>query len=66
MRYAASSEFAFISFIFTFTMSMTSFLVNFPTFALFGSFEPAAIFAAFFKRMAAGGALVMNVKDLSL
>ncbi len=31
-----------------------------------GLFEPAAIFAAFFSKIAAGGDLVMNVNDLSL
>ena len=37
-----------------------------PTFVLFGSFEPAAMFAAFFRSIAAGGLFVMKVKDLSL
>src|SRR5207248_2665469 len=36
------------------------------TFCLFGSFEPAAIFAAFFNRIEAGGDWVMKVNDLSL
>ena len=39
---------------------------DFPTLVLLGSFEPAAMFAAFFNRTAAGGLLVMNVNDLSL
>src|SRR5438477_8807537 len=47
-------------------MSMTCLRVTLPTFSLFGSFEPAAMLAAFFNRIAAGGLLVMNVNDLSL
>src|SRR5205085_7285351 len=35
-------------------------------FSLFGSFEPAAMFAAFFNKMAAGGLFVIKVNDLSL
>src|SRR5205085_2211834 len=51
---------------FVFTISMICLRVTLPTFVLFGSLEPAAIFAAFFKRIAAGGLLVMKVNDLSL
>ncbi len=40
--------------------------VTLPTFVLFGSFEPAAMLAAFFRRIAAGGLFVMKVKLLSL
>src|SRR5437667_12423051 len=47
-------------------MSMTCLRVTLPTFVLFGSLEPAAIFAAFFNRTAAGGLFVMKVNDLSL
>jgi hypothetical protein len=47
-------------------MSITCLRVTLPTFVLLGSFEPAAMLAAFFKRTAAGGLLVMNVNDLSL
>src|SRR5439155_3493279 len=62
----ASSLRAFKSLDFVFTMSMTCLRVTLPTFSLFGSFDPAAIFAAFFKRTAAGGLFVMKVNDLSL
>src|SRR5206468_12440766 len=62
----ASSVHSFKSVIFVVTMSMTCLRVTLPTFVLFGSLEPAAIFAAFFKRTAAGGLLVMKVNDLSL
>jgi len=47
------------------TMSMTCLRVTLPTFSLFGVLEPAVIPAAFFKRIEAGGDLVMNVNDLS-
>jgi hypothetical protein len=40
--------------------------VTFPTLVLLGSFEPAAMLAAFFNNTAAGGLLVMKVNDLSL
>src|SRR5947209_7586479 len=63
---AASSLRAFRSLDFVFTISMTCLRVTLPTFVLFGSLEPAAIFAAFFSKTAAGGLLVMNVNDLSL
>src|SRR5436853_5568138 len=66
IRNAASSLRAFRSLRFVFTMSITCFLVTLPTFSLFGSFDPAAMLAAFFNRIAAGGLLVMNVNDLSL
>src|SRR5437016_13797083 len=62
----ASSVRAFRSLRFVVTMSMTCLRVTLPTLVLFGSLEPAAMFAAFFKRTAAGGLLVMNVNDLSL
>ena len=65
-RKPASSVRAFRSFILIFTISMTCFLVSLPTLVLFGSLEPLAILAAFLSRMAAGGDLVMKVKDLSL
>src|ERR1700722_17877757 len=55
-----------MSFIFNFTISITWFLVSLATLVLFGSFEPAAIFAAFFSSIDAGGDLVMKVKLLSL
>src|SRR5437762_4028528 len=66
MRKAASSSRAFKSLRLVFTMSMTCLRVTLPTLVLFGSFEPAAMLAAFFNRTAAGGLLVMNVNDLSL
>src|SRR4249919_3817439 len=66
MRKPASSLREFRSLPFVFTMSMICLRVTLPTLVLFGSFEPAAMFAAFFKRIAAGGLLVMNVNDLSL
>src|ERR1051326_430271 len=65
-RKPASSVREFRSFAFVFTISMICLRVTFPTFVLFGSLEPAAMFAAFFKRTAAGGLLVMKVNDLSL
>ena len=46
----ASSLREFRSLPFVFTMSMTCLRVTLPTFVLFGSFEPAAMFAAFFKQ----------------
>src|SRR5256885_4665727 len=66
MRKAASSLRAFRSLDFVFTMSMTCLREILPTLILLGSFEPAAMFAAFFKSTAAGGLFVMKVKDLSL
>src|SRR5438270_3161928 len=65
-RKPASSVREFRSLAFVFTISMTCLRVTLPTFVLFGSFEPAAMFAAFFNKTAAGGLLVMNVNDLSL
>src|ERR1700677_3329500 len=47
-------------------MSITWLLVSFATLVLFGSFEPAAILAAFFSSIDAGGDLVIKVKLLSL
>src|SRR5213083_243989 len=66
MRKAASSLRAFRSLAFVLTMSITCLRVTLPTFSLFGSFDPAAMFAAFFNRTAAGGLLVMKLNDLSL
>src|SRR3977135_1356613 len=66
MRKPASSLGEFKSLPFVFNISLPFFRVHLPTFVLCGSFEPAAIFAAFFKRIAAGGLFVMKVKDLSL
>src|SRR5438046_7129179 len=66
MRNAASSLRAFRSFDFVFTISMTCLRVTLPTLFLLGSFEPAAMLAAFFNRIAAGGLLVMKVNDLIL
>src|SRR6266511_518820 len=66
MRKAASSSRAFRSFDFVFTMSMTCLRVTLPTLVLFGSLEPAAMFAAFFNTTAAGGLFVIKVNDLSL
>src|SRR5207249_1960878 len=66
MRKAASSFRAFKSFAFVLTISMTCLRVTLPTFVLLGSLEPAAMFAAFFSKTAAGGLLVMKVNDLSL
>src|SRR5665213_1668235 len=64
-RNAASSEEEFMSLDFIFTMSKTCLRVTLPTLSLFGVLEPAVMPAAFFKRMDAGGDLVMNVNDLS-
>src|SRR6476646_9047067 len=55
-----------MSFIFIFTISITWLLVSLATLVLFGSFEPAAMLAAFFSSIEAGGDLVINVKLLSL
>src|SRR5438094_34355 len=63
MRKAASSSRAFRSLRLVFTISMTCLRVTLPTLVLFGSFEPAAMLAAFFKSTAAGGLLVMNGND---
>src|SRR5256885_16722775 len=65
-RKPASSVREFRSLAFVFTISMICLRVTLPTFVLFGSLEPAAMFAAFFKSTAAGGLLVMKVNDLSL
>ena len=40
--------------------------VTLPTLFLFGSPEPFSIFAAFFRRIAAGGVFVMKVNERSL
>src|SRR5439155_25741793 len=66
VRKAASSLRALRSLRFVFTMSNTCFRVTLLTLVLFGSLEPAAIFAAFFNKTAAGGLFVIKVNDLSL
>src|SRR6476659_9188360 len=66
MRKPASSLREFKSLDFVFTMSMICLRVTVPTFVLLGSFEPAAMLAAFFNSTAAGGLLVIKVKLLSL
>src|SRR6202035_5773781 len=66
MRKAASSLRALRSLRLVFTMSITCLRVTLPTLILLGSFEPAAMLAAFFSKTAAGGLLVMKVNDLSL
>src|SRR2546423_7986037 len=65
-RKPASSLREFRSLPFSFTMSITCLRVTLPTFVLFGSLEPAAMFAAFFKRTAAGGLFGVKGNDLSL
>src|SRR5436305_12333679 len=65
-RKPASSLREFRSLAFVFTISMICLRVTLPTFVLFGSFEPAAMLAAFFNKTAAGGLVVMKVNDLSL
>src|SRR5947199_6364075 len=62
---AASSDSAFRSGIFSLAISSTCFAVTVPTFVLFGSADPLAMFAARFSSTAAGGVLVMNVYDRS-
>ncbi len=54
-------ETAFKSGILSFAMSSTCLTVTVPTFVLFGSADPFAMFAARFSRMAAGGVFVMKV-----
>src|ERR1700731_3693381 len=63
---AASGLRGFRALDFVFTRSMTCFRVTLPTLVLLGSFEPAAILAAFFNSIAAGGRFGMKVNDLSL
>ena len=58
---AASSDSAFKSGIFSFAMSSTCLTVTVPTFVLFGSADPFAMFAARLSRTAAGGVYVMKV-----
>jgi hypothetical protein len=65
IRAAASSLLAFRSLAFSFTISSTCWRVTFPTFSLFGTFDPDAIPAAYLSSAEAGGDLVMNVNDLS-
>src|SRR2546423_406081 len=62
----ASSSRQLRSLLFVLTISITCLRVTLPTFVLLGSFDPAAILAAFLRRTAAGGLLVMKVNDLSL
>src|SRR5574340_1486505 len=62
---AASRPPAVISGILSFAISSTCFLVTFPTFSLFGSFEPFSTPAALSNRIEAGGVLVIKVTDLS-
>ena len=57
---ADSSESQFRSGIFSLAISSTCFFVTVPTFVLFGSAEPLAMFAARFSRIEAGGVFVMN------
>src|SRR5471030_2360958 len=59
-RNAASSFVVFMSLDFILMMSRTCLRVTLPTLSLFGTFEPAVMPAAFFKRIDAGGDLVMN------
>src|SRR5215212_9575139 len=66
IRKAASGLRAFRSLDFVLTISITCLRVTLPTLFLLGSFDPAAMLAAFFNRIAAGGLLVMKVNDLSL
>src|SRR5258707_3507390 len=65
-RKAASSLRALRSLRLVFTMSMTCLRVTFPTLVLLGSLEPAAMLAAFFKRIAAGGLFLIDVNDFFL
>src|SRR5256885_3945558 len=65
MRKAASSLHAFRSLRFVLTISMTCLRVTLPTLVLLGSLEPAAMLAAFFNKIAAGGLFVVEGKDFS-
>src|SRR5256885_12184657 len=65
MRKAASSLHAFRSLRFVLTISMTCLRVTLPTLVLLGSLEPAAMLAAFFNKIAAGGLFVVDVYGLS-
>ena len=62
---AISTEFALRSFILSSAISFKSALVTLPTFSLLGSPDPLGTPAFFFRRTAAGGVFVMNVKLLS-
>ncbi len=64
--HAASGSLALRSGILIATTSRSCSLVSLATLTLFGSLEPEAILAAFLRRTAAGGCLVMNVNELSL
>src|SRR5574338_1133153 len=61
-RIAASTLVVLRSGSFCSAISRTCLLVTLPTLFLFGSPEPLSIFAAFLRRIDAGGVLVMNVK----
>src|SRR2546430_2842497 len=65
IRKAASSLRAFKSLPFVFTMSITCLRVTLPTLVLLGSLEPAAMLAAFFNKIAAGGVFVVELKEFS-
>src|SRR5579864_472009 len=58
---ADSSESQLRSGIFSFAISSTCFAVTVPTFVLFGSADPLAMFAARFSSTGAGGVFVMKV-----
>src|SRR5438874_9598394 len=63
---AASTDAAFRSGIFCLAMSSTCLSVTLPTLSLLGAPEPLAIPAARLTRIAAGGVLVIKVKERSL
>src|SRR2546429_8851174 len=63
IRKAASSLRAFKSLPFVFTMSITCLRVTLPTLVLLGSLEPAAMLAAFFNKIAAGGGFVGQLDE---
>ena len=64
-RIADSTESQFKSGSFCLAMASTCLAVTVPTFVLFGSPDPFAMFAARLSSTAAGGGLVMNVYDRS-
>src|SRR5262249_7284867 len=66
VRTAASMSVVLRSGSFSAAMSRTCFLVTLPTLFLLGVPEPFSMPAAFLRRMAAGGVLVMNVNERSL
>ena len=63
MLIAASILAALRSGIFSSAISLTLSLETLATFVLFGTPEPDLMFAAFFKRTAAGGVFVIKEKD---